>query len=65
MKVAVNYKRCEGHAVCAAMVPNVFELGDDDEQVRIVNDSPEPDDQEQVATAAKRCPVEAITVTED
>lgn len=65
MKVAVNYKRCEGHAICVAMVPNVFELGDDDEQVRVVNDSPDPADQEQVATAAKRCPIEAITVTED
>lgn len=63
MKVKVDYDRCEGHAVCVGLVPNVFEIGDDDEQVRIINDTPDDSDQSNVILAAKRCPTIAITVT--
>ncbi len=63
MKVEVNYGRCEGHAVCVGLAPRVFEIGDDDEQVRIVNDLPDDSEQSNVILAAKRCPTIAITVT--
>jgi len=64
MKVNVDYGRCEGHAVCVGLAPNVFEIGDDDEQVRIINDTPDDADQSNVILAAKRCPMVAIKVTD-
>ncbi len=63
MKVKVDYGRCEGHAVCVGLAPTVFEIADDDEQVRIVNDTPDDSDQLNVILAAKRCPTIAIAVT--
>lgn len=64
MKVKVNYDRCEGHAVCVELAPSVFQIGDDDEQVRVVDDTPDESVQAAVILAAKRCPIGAITVTD-
>ena len=63
MKVEVDYGRCEGHAICVGLAPNVFEIGDDDEQVRIISDTPDDSDKSNVILAAKRCPIMAIKVT--
>ena len=46
------------------LAPSVFEIGDDDEQVRIINDTPDESVQANVILAAKRCPIGAITVTD-
>ncbi|UXA05898.1 ferredoxin [Mycobacterium sp. SMC-2] len=63
MRVEVDYRRCEGHAICVGLVPKVFELGEDDEQVRVVDDTPDESDQSNVILAAKRCPTMAIKLT--
>ncbi len=63
MKVEIDYSRCEGHAVCIGLSPAVFELEDDDEQVRLLTDSPGADLEESVALAAKRCPTQAIRIS--
>ncbi|CQD06733.1 ferredoxin [Mycobacterium europaeum] len=63
MKVKVDYGRCEGHAVCVGLAPSVFAIGDEDEQVRIINDTPDDAERSNVILAAKRCPTIAITVT--
>ncbi len=64
MKVEVNYDRCEGHGVCVRLAPSVFEMGDDDEQVRIINHTPDASQQANVILASQRCPRLAITVTQ-
>lgn len=64
MKVKVNYDRCEGHAICMGLVPSVFQIGDDDEQVRVIDESPDPSLHDDMVLASKRCPIGAITVTE-
>jgi len=63
MKVEVDYSRCEGHAVCVAVAPDVFEIGDDDEQVRVVSDTVDESLHDVATLAAKRCPTQAIRVT--
>ena len=62
MKVEINYSRCEGHAVCVAVAPEVFDIGDDDEQVRLTGETFEDSLHEQASLAAKRCPTQAIRV---
>lgn len=64
MKVEVNYDRCEGHGVCVKLAPDVFALGDDDEQVRVLNHTPDESEKANVILASQRCPRLAITVTE-
>ena len=64
MQVSVNYDRCEGHAVCVEVAPTVFQIGDDDEQVRVIDDSPDETLREQVVLSARRCPMTAIVVAD-
>jgi ferredoxin len=64
MKVSVNYDLCEGHAVCADVAPTVFQIDDDDEQVRVIDDSPDEALRAAVVLAARRCPIRAITITD-
>lgn len=64
MHVSVNYDRCEGHAECVKVAPAVFQIGDDDEQVRVIDASPDEALRAQVVLAARRCPIGAITVAD-
>lgn len=59
MRVEVDYDRCEGHAVCVGIDPDVFELNDDDQSV--VKIDPIPADKETNAQQAiDQCPVAAL-----
>lgn len=62
MKVEIDYSRCEGHGVCVGLAPSTFELGDEDEQVRLVTENPERTAEEAVTLAAKRCPTQSIRI---
>lgn len=62
MKVEINYRRCEGHAVCVAVAPEVFDIGDDDEQVRLTGEEFDDSLYEVTSLAARRCPIQAIRV---
>lgn len=63
MKVEIDYGRCEGHGVCVGLAPRVFELEDDDEQVRVSADAPDASLAGAVDLAAKRCPTQAIRIS--
>lgn len=63
MKVEIDYSRCEGHGVCVGLAPEVFALEDDDEQVRLLTDTPDAALAEAVALAGKRCPIQAIGIS--
>lgn len=61
MKVSVDEQRCEGHAVCQGIAPDIF-LVDDDEISRVLVPEPAPDRYDAVRQAAMQCPKQAITV---
>ncbi|CAJ1584623.1 ferredoxin [[Mycobacterium] wendilense] len=63
MKVEIDYGRCEGHGVCVGLAPEVFALEDDDEQVRLLTDTPDASLAEAVTLAGKRCPIQAIRIS--
>jgi ferredoxin len=63
MRVSVDRDLCEANGVCAGLVPNVFDLGDDDE-LTITQPSPPEDLREQVELAVERCPRQALTLTD-
>lgn len=64
MRVHVDPQRCQGHARCAALAPDVFEL--DENGFSTTRDTPVPPElQVDAGKAARSCPEDAITVTED
>jgi len=64
MKVTVDYDLCEGHEVCAQRAPTIFRIGDDDEHVHVINDSPDEALRDQVVLAVRGCPISAINLTD-
>lgn len=64
MKVQIDRSRCQGHALCAAIAPEVFEL--DDDGVSQARAGALPVHLEQAARrGAERCPERAITLGTD
>lgn len=59
MKVVVDYDLCESNAVCMAVVPEVFEVRDDD-FLYVLQEEPPEELRERVEEAVRRCPKQAI-----
>jgi ferredoxin len=61
--VDVDRDRCQGHGLCNAVAPEIYEL--DDDGYCIIGEVELPADQlAQARLGAKNCPEMAITVTE-
>jgi ferredoxin len=65
MRVRVDEDRCIGSGVCALAAPAVFDQRDDDGVVRLLVESPPPDEYEAVREAEIRCPALVISIEED
>jgi ferredoxin len=61
LRIEVDRGKCEGLGMCEAMADDFFEL-DDDEQMHVVNESPEESDRGHVNAAVQACPVLALTL---
>jgi ferredoxin len=63
MRVRVDPRLCEAHALCLEIAPEVFDLGDD---VATCNEEPAESLRHHVEAAVAACPRQAISVvTED
>lgn len=63
MKVEVDYEACESNAVCMGLVPEVFEVTDDD--VLVLHSTDPPSELlAQVLEAVRQCPRQALTIGE-
>ncbi len=62
MRVAVDPDRCEGHARCWQICPEVFSLDEEGHSYVTVGEVP-PELEETARQAADNCPERAITVT--
>jgi ferredoxin len=62
VRVTVDLETCEAYGQCVMYAPQVFDLGDDDDVVRLLD--PEPDDalRGAVSESADACPVNAISI---
>jgi ferredoxin len=62
MKVIVDLDVCQAHGDCVVAAPEIFDLGEEDDVVTVIN--PEPG--EELRAAAERaeqdCPVTAIRI---
>ena len=62
ISVHVDPRMCEGHGLCAELLPEVFDLADDD-IVTVTDEHPLPEHEAAVRAAAAACPRQAITLT--
>jgi ferredoxin len=61
MKIVVDLTICAGHAQCEEVAPEVFRVNDN-WLVDVLMESPPESMRETVMEAARRCPVNAITI---
>ncbi|PYM89033.1 MAG: ferredoxin [Candidatus Rokuibacteriota bacterium] len=64
MRVRVDRELCESNGVCVRLVPEVFEL-DDDDRLRVAQERPPEALRARVEHAVRRCPKQALAILED
>ena len=62
MKVSVDPDKCQGHARCWDLCPEVFTIDDDGYASTLVDEVP-AELEEKVSTAKRNCPERAIEVS--
>ena len=61
MRVVVDFDLCESNAVCMGILPEVFEVRDDD-FLYILNENPPEEQRAKLEEAVQRCPKQAIAI---
>jgi ferredoxin len=64
MQVVVDYTLCESNAVCMRLVPEVFEVRDDD-RLYLKAERPPESLRARVDEAVRRCPKQALSIVDD
>jgi ferredoxin len=62
-KIEVDWGLCESNGVCMGIIPEVFQLEDDD-TLTVLQDEVTPENEEQVREAVRQCPRQAISIVE-
>ena len=63
-RVVVGFDLCESNAVCMGILPEVFEVRDDD-FLYILDETPPDEFRPKVEQAVRQCPKQAISIAED
>jgi ferredoxin len=63
MKIVVDYDECEANAVCVGILPDVFEV-DDDDNLWVHLESPPAERLAPVRAAVDSCPKRALALEE-
>ena len=64
MKVTVDQEKCCGAGTCVLVAPDVFDQGEDDGIVILLDPTPAPELHAAVREAASVCPAVAIMLSE-
>jgi ferredoxin len=60
MKIDVDWGLCESNGVCMGIIPEVFQLGDDD-MLTVLQTDVTPENEAQLREAVRQCPRQAIS----
>jgi ferredoxin len=61
LKIVVTKSRCTGHARCAAVAPEIYEL-DADGYIAFTEKSVPPEQEERAVKGARSCPERALKI---
>ncbi|MGH9297815.1 MAG: ferredoxin [Acidimicrobiales bacterium] len=64
MRVVVDYDLCESNAVCMGILPEIFEVRDDD-FMYVLNDHPGEELRDKLLECVRSCPKQAISLAEE
>ena len=62
-RVEVDYGLCESNGVCMGVIPEVFDL-DDEDDLHVLQDEITPENEDQIREAVRQCPRQAILIKE-
>lgn len=65
MRVEVDYQRCQGHALCVLMAPEVFDTDADQGQSMALHREIPPHLRTQATAAVAGCPERALSVVDE
>jgi ferredoxin len=63
MKIDVDWGLCESNGVCMGIIPEVFQLGDDD-MLSVLQTEVTPENEADLREAVRQCPRQAISFKE-
>ena len=63
-KVVVDFGLCESNGVCMGIIPEVFDL-DDQDYLHILQDEVTPENQQLIREAVRQCPWQAISIADE
>ncbi len=61
MRVVVDFEQCESNALCMGILPEVFEVRDDD-FLYVLNENPPEELRDKLLEAVRSCPKNAISI---
>ena len=64
-RVMADLEICQGHQMCQAEAPDVFDFDVDGDHVVVLEDHPDDSLRPQVESAVKYCPAMALTIKEE
>jgi len=63
MRIQVDRSVCALHGDCVVQSPDLFDLDEDDDAARVLDENPTEDKWPSAERAASGCPARAITIT--
>jgi ferredoxin len=64
VKVIVDRDLCESNGVCMGIIPEVFDL-DDQDYLHVLQEDVTPENEQQILEAVRQCPRQAISIREE
>ena len=63
-KIEVHFGLCESNGICMGIIPEVFEL-DDEDYLHVHTDVVTPENEQQIKESVRQCPRQAIAIRDE
>lgn len=63
-KIEVDFGLCESNGICMGIIPEVFEL-DDEDCLHVHTDEVTPENEHQIKESVRQCPRQAIAIRDE
>ncbi|MGV9800346.1 ferredoxin [Mycobacterium sp. NPDC003449] len=63
-RIVVDFGLCESNGVCMGVIPEVFDL-DDDDYLHLLQEDVTPENEGAVREAVRQCPRQAISIEDE